>query len=257
MNLITNARDAMPDGGELRTTTEPVTLDREFIEAHGYGTAGSYALLTVADTGKGMDEKTMERIFEPFFTTKEVGKGTGLGLSMVYGIVKQHNGYIKCYSEPGNETVFRIYLPLIDAPVQKVIEPVDKDFAGGNETILLVDDDKGVRDLVEELLERNGYRIITAVDGEDAVRKFKLFQDAVDMVILDVIMPKMNGKEVYNMISEISPDVRVLFISGYTADIINGNFVIDDSCSFVSKPIKNNDLLRKVREVLVNNTEQI
>ncbi len=221
------------------------------------GAAGSYALLTVADTGKGMDEKTMERIFEPFFTTKEVGKGTGLGLSMVYGIVKQHNGCIKCYSEPGHGTVFRIYLPLIDAPVQKVIKLADKDLTGGNETILLVDDDKGVRDLIEDLLERNGYRIITAVDGEDAVRKFRLFQDVIDMVILDVIMPKMNGKEVYNMISEMSPEVRVLFISGYTADIINGNFVIDDRCSFVAKPIKTNNLLRKVREVLVKNTEQI
>ncbi len=257
MNLITNARDAMPDGGELRTTTEAVVLDREFIEANGYGTAGSYALLTVADTGKGMDEKTMERIFEPFFTTKEVGKGTGLGLSMVYGIVKQHNGFIKCFSEPGQGTVFRIYLPLIDAPVQKVVKLAEQDLNGGNETILLVDDDKGVRDLIEDLLERNGYRVITAVDGEDAVRKFKLFQDVVDMVILDVIMPKMNGKEVYNMISELSPDVRVLFISGYTADIINGNFVIDDRCSFVAKPIKTNNFLRKVREVLVKNTKQI
>jgi len=256
MNLITNARDAMPDGGELRTTTEAVVLDRDFVETQGCGTAGSYALLTVADTGKGMDEKTMERIFEPFFTTKEVGKGTGLGLSMVYGIVKQHNGCIKCDSEPGQGTVFRIYLPLIDAPVKKVIKLADKDLVRGNETILLVDDDEGVRNLIEDLLERNGYRIITAADGEDAVRKFRLFQDVVDMVILDVIMPKMNGKEVYNMISEMSPDVRVLFISGYTADIINGNFVIDDRCSFVAKPIKTNALLRKVREVLVDNTKQ-
>jgi two-component system cell cycle sensor histidine kinase/response regulator CckA len=257
MNLITNARDAMPDGGELRTTTEALMLDRDFIEAHGYGTAGFYALLTVADTGHGMDEKTMERIFEPFFTTKEVGKGTGLGLAIVYGIVKQHNGYIKCYSELGHGTVFRIYLPLIDAPVRKAINLIDKDLAGGNETILLVDDDKSVRDLVEELLKRNGYTVIKAVDGEDAVQKFKEFRDTVDLVILDVIMPKMNGKEVYNMISAMSPDVRVLFISGYTADIISGNFVIDDRCSFVSKPIKTNEFLRKVREVLVNNTEQI
>ena len=253
MNLISNSRDAMPDGGELRTTTESVILDQGFIEAHGHGTAGLYALLTVADNGKGMDEKTMERIFEPFFTTKEVGKGTGLGLSMVYGIVKQHNGFINCYSEPGHGTVFRIYLPLIDAPVRKPINLTEQDLAGGNESILLVDDDKGVRDLVEELLRRNGYKVIKAVDGEDAVEKFKHFHDELDLVILDVIMPKMNGKEVYDIISAISPGVKVLFISGYTADIITGSFVVDDRCSFVSKPIKANELLRRVREVLVYN----
>jgi two-component system NtrC family sensor kinase len=255
MNLVTNARDAMPDGGVLRTTTEPVMLDRDFIEAHGYGTAGPYALLTVADTGKGMDKKTMDRIFEPFFTTKEVGKGTGLGLSIVYGIVKQHNGFIKCYSEPGHGTVFRIYLPLIDEPAHNVINVTDNDLAGGNETILLVDDDIGVRDMIQELLERYGYTVIKAIDGEDAVQKFKVFHNDVDLVILDVIMPKMNGKEVYNMISAISPSVRVLFISGYTADIINGNFVVDDRCSFVSKPISANKLLSKVREVLVRNCQ--
>jgi DNA-binding NtrC family response regulator len=144
---------------------------------------------------------------------------------------------------------------LIDAPVRKAINLTEQDLAGGNESILLVDDDKGVRDLVEKLLKRNGYRVIKAIDGEDAVQKFKESHDDLDLVILDVIMPKMNGKEVYDIISVISPDVKVLFISGYTADIITGSFVVDDRCSFVSKPIKANELLRKVREVLVNNRD--
>jgi PAS domain S-box-containing protein len=255
MNLVTNARDAMPDGGELRTTTEPVILDRDFIEANGCGTAGLFALLTVADTGKGMNKKTIDRIFEPFFTTKEVGKGTGLGLSIVYGIVKQHSGYIKCSSEPGQGTVFQIYLPLSEAPPQKVTSLTDKKLEEGNETILLVDDDEGVRDLMGELLEKYGYTVIKAVEGEDAVQKFKEFNDAVDLVILDMVMPKMNGIEVYNMISAISPGVRVLFISGYAADIINGNFVLDDGCFFVSKPIKSYNLLSKVREILIGNLQ--
>ena len=250
MNLVVNARDAMQDGGTLRIGTERAVLDRDFIAAHGYGSVGSYALMTVADSGVGMDEKTRDRIFEPFFTTKAPGKGTGLGLAMVYGIVKQHSGFINCYSEPGHGTLFRIYLPLIDAPVQKDPSPLVQPPRGGEETILLVEDDAVIREMIGELLEDFGYVVIKAVDGEDAVRRFKEAPSVVQMVILDVIMPKMNGKDACLAISALSPDVKVLFMSGYTADIITDSLIKGNPDRFVSKPIKINELLGKVRTLL-------
>ena len=250
MNLVVNARDAMPEGGMLRIATEPIRLDPEFIAAHGYGKVGSYAVMTVTDSGIGMDEKTRDRIFEPFFTTKDLGKGTGLGLAMVYAIVKQHDGFINCYSEPGHGTVFRIYLPLIDTAAQKEESPDDQEVRGGEETILLVEDDAVIREMVGELLVDFGYSVIKAVDGEDAVQKFREASCAVQMVILDVIMPKMNGKDAYDAISALCSDVKVLFMSGYTADIITDRLIKGDPNHFVSKPIKINELLSKVRNVL-------
>ncbi|WP_136523905.1 cache domain-containing protein [Geomonas ferrireducens] len=250
MNLSVNARDAMAKGGILRISTDPIILDQEFIDSHGYGEPGSYALITVADTGTGMDAKTRDRIFEPFFTTKEPGKGTGLGLAMVYGIVKQHSGFINCYSELGHGTVFRVYLPLIDHPAGSESAPEDQAVRGGNETILLVEDDAVIRDMVRELLQDFGYRVITAVDGIDAVEKFKVAGDRIALVILDVIMPRMNGRDAYEAIAAISPGVKAMFMSGYTADIVTDTLTKGDPRHFVSKPIKINELLGKVRDIL-------
>ena len=250
MNLVVNARDAMANGGTLQVATEAIRLDQEFIAAHGYGSVGSYALLTVSDSGIGMDEKTRDRIFEPFFTTKAPGKGTGLGLAMVYAIVKQHHGFINCYSEPGHGTVFRIYLPIIDAPARDEAAPAEQAVRGGDETILLVEDDEVIREMIGELLKDFGYRVIKAVDGEDAVQKFREAEGSVQMVLLDVIMPRMNGREAYNAISGITPGVKVLFMSGYTADTITETLIKADPRHFVSKPIKINELLGKVRDLL-------
>ncbi len=250
MNLVVNARDAMPEGGVLSLSTESMALDREFVAKHGYGRPGSYALLSVADSGVGMDEKTRDRIFEPFFTTKAPGKGTGLGLAMVYGIVKQHGGFINCYSEPGHGTVFRIYLPLIDAPAELEAAQAAQELRGGDETILLVEDDAVIREMVGELLEEFGYRVIKAVDGEDAVQTFRGAAAEVQLVILDVIMPKRNGKEAYDEISRIRPGAKALFMSGYTADIITDSLIKGDPRHFVSKPISISELLGKVRDLL-------
>ena len=250
LNLATNARDAMPDGGRLTIETEPVRLDDAFIKAQGYGEPGMFALISVTDTGKGMDEKTREKIFEPFFTTKEIGKGTGLGLSVSHGIIKQHNGYINVDSEPGRGTAFKIYLPMIESGAfeDQSIETAPP--VGGNETILIAEDESDVRKILKIMLEDFGYKIIEAFDGENAVKKFMLNKDEIALVILDVIMPKKNGKEAYDEINILSPEVKALFISGYTAEIVHKKGILDREINFISKPVSPNELLKKVREVL-------
>ncbi len=250
MNLATNARDAMPDGGILIISTNLVNFDSEFITAHGYGRPGSYAMIIVEDTGNGIDEKTRQRIFDPFFTTKETGKGTGLGLSMVYGIVKQHDGYINVYSEPGNGTIFKIYLPLIKSKVEDT-KPSDLPFPqGGSETVLIAEDDAQVRELSKKVLIDFGYKVIEAVDGLDAIRLFNENKDKIQLVILDVIMPKKNGKECYNEIKKIRPDIKAIFTSGYTADIVHKKGILEEGLGYISKPVSPQKLLRKVWEVL-------
>ena len=248
MNLATNARDAMPDGGVITIALEHVNLDDEFVRAHGYGESGNYALLSFADTGMGIDEETRKKIFEPFFTTKEVGKGTGLALAMVYGIVKQHEGFINVYSEPGTGTTFRIYLPLIDLVAEprkssKIILP-----PRGTETVLLVEDDEMVRAITLTVLEDFGYKVIVAENGEDAVSNFKENNDKIHLCITDMVMPKMGGREAYKEMRKIRPDLRVIFMSGYVADKTKG--IIDEGLDFISKPVSPTDFLRKVREVL-------
>jgi len=254
MNLAANARSAMPDGGILSIGTEAMELDDEFTKAHGYGIAGPYALVSVTDTGHGMDEKTKERIFEPFFTTREVGKGTGLGLAMVYGIIKQHEGYINIYSELGKGTTFKIYLPLIQAKAE-VTEPVKPALARsgppkGSETILLAEDDGEVRKITRNILEGSGYKVIEAVDGEDAINKFMLNKDEIQLLIFDVIMPRKSGKEAYEEVKKIAPGVKALFTSGYTADIIHRKGVLEEGLNFIPKPVAPDNLLKKMREVL-------
>jgi CheY-like chemotaxis protein len=250
MNLATNARDAMPEGGCLTIETRPVRIDEEYVKRHIFATPGMYALLSVTDTGIGMDEKTKERIFEPFFTTKEVGKGTGLGLAIVHGIVKQHNGKINVYSEPGRGTTFKIYLPLIgkeavEAEISELPPP-----KGGTETILLAEDDETVRELIKNILEESGYKMIEAVDGEDAVEKFKGNKDRIHLALFDVIMPKKNGKEACEEIKSIIPDIKTIFMSGYTADIVSRKGILEEGLAFIAKPVSPDELLRKVREVL-------
>jgi signal transduction histidine kinase/CheY-like chemotaxis protein len=250
INMATNARDAMPNGGMLGIYADAVTIDDEFKKAYGYGKPGNYALIIVYDTGEGMDENTRKMIFDPFFTTKEVGKGTGLGLAMVYGIIKQHNGYINVYSEPGRGTTFKIYLPLVKSAAIEEHKPLISRPERGEETILVAEDRADVRDLIKTILENFGYTVITAVDGDDAVNKFNEHKADIDMLIFDVVMPKKSGKEAYDEIIRTNPDMRCLFMSGYTADIINKKAMLEDAIEFISKPLSPHDILKKVREIL-------
>ncbi len=251
MNLVTNARDAMPKGGVLTITTEQIQLDEEFLGRHGYGKPGNYGLITVSDGGMGMTEDVQQRIFEPFFTTKEVGKGTGLGLAIIYGIVKQHDGFIDVYSEPGEGTTFRIYLPLIESVVletSKASEPEKP--ARGTETILLAEDDEILRKLAKSVLQEFGYEVIVAVDGEDAIGKFMENRDRIDLLLTDLIMPKKNGKEVYDEVQKIKPGTKTIFASGYSPDAVRDKVSLGINVPIVYKPISPMDLLKKVRSVL-------
>jgi PAS domain S-box-containing protein len=247
-NLTSNARDAMPHGGTLILETKVAELGDEFINVHGYGIPGEYALLSVSDSGSGMDEATREKIFEPFFTTKEVGKGTGLGLSSVYGIVKQHNGYINVYSEPGIGTTFHVYLPVMNEIIRED-EEIQTPVKGGNETILVAEDNTEVRDFISQILNAHGYAVIEAIDGVDAIEQFKK-TDNIDLLIFDSVMPKKNGREAYNEIYKISANIKVIFTSGYTKDVFLGKGVEDEEFNFLQKPISGDILLQKVREVL-------
>jgi signal transduction histidine kinase/ActR/RegA family two-component response regulator len=250
MNLATNARDAMPGGGCFAVTTELVTVDEQYVSMHGYGEAGRYAVITVSDTGLGMAEETRARIFEPFFTTKEMGKGTGLGLSIVYGIVKAQRGYVNCYSEPGKGTTFKIYLPLTSAAVDAENASKSVTPRGGGETVLVAEDSEDVRNLTTTVLSDFGYSVIEAVDGEDAVKKFLENRDAVRLLLFDIIMPKKNGKDAYEEIRAIRPDIKVIFTSGYTADIIHQRGFIDEGLTLLTKPLSPRDLLAKIHEVI-------
>ena len=250
MNLATNARDAMPKGGLLSIETGAVEVDDEYIKAHGCGEPGWYASVSVSDSGEGMDEATCKRVFEPFFTTKEVGKGTGLGLSNVFGIIKKHNGFINVYSEPGIGTTFRILLPLIKSKVAEKHARAEEVIENGVGTILVADDDASIRALAEKALSMFGYTVITAVDGNDALVKFKENKDRIDLAILDIIMPEMNGKDAFNEMKKIDPALKAVFISGYTSDIIRKRGLFEQGLEFVAKPLNLKQLLLKVHDVL-------
>jgi PAS domain S-box-containing protein len=251
MNLISNACDAMPKGGRLMIGTEIREVDDAYITAYGYGRTGEYALISVTDTGTGMDAETQEKIFEPFFTTKGFKEGTGLGLSIAYGIIKQHNGYIKIYSEKGKGTTFNILLPVIKEKTSKrqEIEAVIP-IKGGTETILVAEDDASLRKLSRIVLESFGYSVITAKDGEEAITRYKKHREKIQLLILDMLMPKKNGKEAYEEIRKLSPDIRVLFATGYTMDILTKKELLAEDMVFIPKPISPKDLLRRVREAL-------
>jgi CheY-like chemotaxis protein len=252
MNLVTNGRDAMPNGGKLCIETCSVTLDQEFVNVHGYGRAGTYAVLSVADNGIGMDRETQSHIFEPFYTTKEEGKGTGLGLAMAYGIIKTHDGFINIYSEPGIGTIFKIYLPVVAEVVPTVAIELQESVAprGGTETILVCEDDDVLRKLAVNLFSHFGYRVIEAIDGQDAVEKFVADQESIALVFIDAIMPKKNGKEASDAMKILRPDIKTIFVSGYTRDIFAGDNPLDENTIFIHKPYSPNDLLIKMRELL-------
>jgi signal transduction histidine kinase/DNA-binding NtrC family response regulator len=251
MNLATNARDAMPGGGMFSITAERTELDADFVAIHSYGQPGPHALLTVSDTGCGMDEQTRHRIFEPFFTTKEVGKGTGLGLAVVYGIIRQHDGFINVYSEPGRGTTFRIYLPLMAAAAAQEERKAEAEQpATGKETVLVAEDDASLRKLFRSILQRAGYTVIEAVDGEDAILKFMENKERINLLLFDIIMPKMSGKEAYDAIRQIEPDVKAIFASGYAPGIIRQRAVGEEELPIIFKPMSPRELLKKIRMVL-------
>ncbi|MCL4536022.1 MAG: DUF3365 domain-containing protein [Nitrospirae bacterium] len=256
MNLATNARDAMPSGGVLSIETTPAMLDSEYTEKYG-AKHGKYMMISISDIGMGIDKKDMVHIFEPFYTTKEKGKGTGLGLSMVYGIIKQHDGFINVYSEKNIGTTFKIYIPAAHKVEDAKKGDVDykykteQDFRG-NETILIAEDEESVREFLRDVFEAYGYQVIPAMDGEDAVSKYNENKERIDMVILDVVMPKKNGKEVYNLIKETNPGIKILFISGYTQDILTSKGIYEEGLEFIAKPLEIRVLMAKVRNILNN-----
>ena len=250
LNLATNARDAMPDGGYLVIQTEEINIDKVYAKANLFESPGKYAVLTVSDTGMGMDQNTKENIFEPFFTTKEVGKGTGLGLAMGYGIVKQHGGNINVYSEPGKGTTFRVYLPMVHAAVAEKLEADQTIPLGSGETILIAEDNAQVREIIRISLEANGYKTVEAENGEEAVKMFLENRDSIEILLLDVIMPVKNGREAYEEILKLKPDTKAIFMSGYSDDIISRKGILAEGFEFISKPINPDVLMRRVREVL-------
>ncbi len=252
MNLSTNARDAMPNGGAMVITTKVVTFDAGSALTRGLGLPGKYALLTISDNGTGMEPEVVKHVFEPFYTTKEVGKGTGLGLSIVYGIIKEHNGYIFCDSTAGIGTTFLIYLPLLDAVTAETEEKEQKKVTDVpcKYSVLLAEDDEQTRVVGRNILEEFGYSVIEAVDGEDALAKFSEQGSGINLVILDVIMPKMNGREVYDEIRKNDPGMRVLFYSGFAKDVVIGQGRLEEGMNYLSKPFSPKELLMKIREVL-------
>jgi two-component system cell cycle sensor histidine kinase/response regulator CckA len=249
-NLATNARDAMPRGGKLIIETAPVIVDETTKKTSDLEQTGRYARITVSDTGAGIGEDQMKRIFEPFFTTKEIGRGTGLGLAISYGIMKQHGGSIVARNVPGRGATFDLYLPLTEAVATGRKAPEGLSATAGTETILVAEDEEIVRSLVSRMLERAGYKVISAGDGADAVEKFMENKDTVSLVLSDVVMPKKTGREIYEEVKALRPDIRVIFISGYTADIIHNKGIQETDFDFITKPFSKNALLSKIREVL-------
>ncbi|HET6420253.1 MAG TPA: ATP-binding protein [Geobacteraceae bacterium] len=250
INLATNARDAMPDGGELTIATRNEEIDGSCVRLRGVGSPGKYVRISVSDTGIGMDDKVREKIFEPFFTTKEVGKGTGLGLAIVYGIVSQQKGFIDVRSGIGAGSTFNIYLPAIKEQNEQSMPENQAAPITGNETVLIVEDDEDLRRFDVSFLEQFGYRVVTAIDGELALEKFACQKDKIDIVILDVVLPGISGKEVHDRINEMRPGTKVLFTSGYTPDVIERKGLSVEKCHFIEKPRSPLELLKKMREVL-------
>lgn len=252
INLVTNAVDVLPNGGSLAITVAPCVMDEQFVREQGFGWPGAYGVITVTDNGCGMDAATVKKVFEPFFTTKEVGKGSGLGLAIVYGIVKQHNGFISVESQLERGTTFSIYLPREEVAPATAGEPEHLAYlpVSGSETILLAEDDESVRRMNALAFAEAGYRVIQAADGEEALARFEEYGDAIDLLVFDVIMPRMDGKAAYDAIKVLRPHVRVLFMSGYTKDVVVTRGIVAEDVFFVSKPFKPYDLLKTVRRML-------
>lgn len=256
LNLAANARDAMPGGGTLSISSDMVLLSEEDVRLLTIDNPGRYVVFSVSDTGAGFDKATADRIFEPFFTTKEMGKGTGLGLSTVYGIVTQHGGGITVQSVPGEGSIFRIFMPLSGSFPETGARVEEAALPGGSETILLCEDSEEVRHLMQAILEDLGYTVIMTEDGEQSVSLFQALNDRIDLVILDIILPKKNGREVSGVMISIKPDIPILFMSGYSADIINRKGFLREDMDFLAKPALPHVLASKVREMLDGNRKK-
>ncbi len=245
LNLAVNARDAMTDGGKLLIETANTDLDKQYMGTHAPVEPGAYVMLAVSDTGDGMDEETRMRIFEPFFTTKESGKGTGLGLSTVYGIIKQSNGYIWVYSEPGQGTTLKVYLPRVE-----VSAILPRPLGVVSETALLVEDDDGVRAVVRKTLESNGYHVVEAGSAAEAARVAQYYEGPIDFLITDLIMPETSGRDLAQTVTALRPGIRVLYMSGYSDNAVLRHGMLSPDMEFIAKPFTQELLLEKVRRVL-------
>ena len=252
VNLAVNARDAMPDGGRLIIETANVELDEEFCRRHSCSRPGSYAMLVVSDTGQGMSEQVKAHLFEPFFTTKENGKGTGLGLAVIYGVVKQAGGAIEVYSEMGQGTAFKIYLPCVEEDAERIEKEsrAMMELPGGNETVLLVEDEAILRVLAVKVLKRLGYQVLEADSGGDALVIAERHPEPIHLLLTDVVMPGMNGRELAVRMAGIHPEMKVLYTSGYAENVIAHRGVIEKGLNFIGKPYAPHHLAKKLREVL-------
>jgi CheY-like chemotaxis protein len=249
MNLAVNARDAMPGGGKLTLETANIGLDKAYAGQHLNVIPGPYIMLAVTDTGVGMDAETQSRIFEPFFTTKGLGKGTGLGLSIVYGIVEQSGGHIRVESAPGHGTTFKIYLPQVE-PAARLTPPptISPPAVASDETILLVEDEAGVRLIIRRFLQKRGYRVLEAHHAEEALRLCQQHEGRIDLLITDVVMPDISGPELAGRLTQLYPNLKILYISGYSDDLLDRHKI--QILNFLEKPFSSEGLLRKVRDLL-------
>ncbi|MCF8027838.1 MAG: response regulator [Desulfobacteraceae bacterium] len=250
LNLCLNAKDAMPEGGTVTIESENVLINGQYCRTHQWAEPGRFALISVTDTGCGMDTQTTARSFEPFFSTKPKEKNNGLGLSTAYGIICQHQGMINVYSEPGRGTMFKIYLPVTERRATEVEVNLQGRVRGGTETILVAEDDEMVCDLMQTVLSRAGYNVFCAGDGETAIELFTQNRDKIDLAVLDVVMPTKDGRQVHDAIKAFNPDTRVLFSSGYSGNAIHTNFVLHEGMQLLQKPFSTDELLRKVRALL-------
>ncbi len=250
VNICVNARDAMPEGGTITIETENILINGQYCRTHDWAQPGRFVLIGVSDTGCGMDAYTASRAFEPFFTTKPPEKSHGLGLATAYGIIRQHGGMINLYSEPGQGTLFKIYLPVVERRASEVGVNLKGKVLGGSETVLIAEDDEMVCDLMQTVLNRAGYRTICTRDGKNAIEAFESNIEDIDIAVLDVVMPEKNGREVNDRIKELKPETKVLFCSGYSSNAIHTNFVLHEGMELLQKPFSADELLRKVRDLL-------
>jgi CheY-like chemotaxis protein len=257
MNLVVNAKDAMPSGGKLTIETTNVEFDESYARSHVDVKPGRYVMFSVSDTGVGMTPEVKDRIFEPFFTTKEKGKGTGLGLSTTYGIVKQSEGHIWVYSVQGKGTTFKIYLPRVNEPLEEIWKEVLKEeLPRGKETILIVEDEEEVRKLAGKILERQGYRILETSNGDDALLACERRKSPIHLMLADIIMPGMSGSELAKLLKPLYPEIKILYMSGYTDDAIVRHGVLEKGVNYIQKPFTMEGLARKVREVLDKDSDK-